>query len=76
MKVHGKIMRTTIKQDLNPDINPLDYAIWGVLEDQTKATSHLNIGSLKTAVEEEWNKMFEEFYFEDREIISNACLYN
>ena len=24
-------------------------------------TSHPNIGSLKTANEEEWNKMFEEF---------------
>ena len=40
---------------------PLDYAIWGVLENKINATYHSNIGSLKTAIEEEWNKMFEEF---------------
>ena len=47
-------MRTAIKQDLNPDFNhPLDYAIWGILENKRNATSNLNIGSLKTATEEE-----------------------
>ena len=59
-------MRTAIKQDLNPNFNPLDYAIWGVLDKKTSATSHPNIVSLKTAIEEEWNKMSEEF-------ISKAC---
>ena len=46
---------------ISPDHNPLDYAIWGVLENKTNATSQPNIGSLKTAIEEEWNKMSEEF---------------
>ena len=59
--VHKKTVRIAIKQDLSPDLNSLDYAIWGVLENKTNATSHLNIGSLKTAIEEEWNKMSEEF---------------
>ena len=54
-------MKTVIKQDLNPDHKPLDYAIWGVLENKTNATSHPNIGSLKIAIEEECNKMSEEF---------------
>ena len=54
-------MTTAIKQDLSPDINLLDYAIWGDLENETNATSHPNIGSFKTAIEEEWNKMSEEF---------------
>ena len=44
-----------------PDLNPLDYAIWGVLENKTNATSHSNIGSLMTAVGEELNRMSEEF---------------
>ena len=48
-------MWTAIKQDLSPNLNPLDYAIWGVLENNTNATSHLNIDSLKTAIEEKWN---------------------
>ena len=31
------------------------------LENKTNATSYPNIGSHKTAIEEEWNKMSEEF---------------
>ena len=58
LKVYEKIERTAIKQDLSPDFNLLDYAIWGV--NKTYATSHSNIGSLKTAIEEDWNKMSEE----------------
>ena len=42
-------------------INSLDYAIWSILENKTNATSHPNIGLLKTAIKEEWNKMSEEF---------------
>ena len=61
LKVHEKIVRTAIKQDLSPNHNPLDYTIWSVLENKTNATSHPNIGSLKTAIEKEWNKMSEEF---------------
>ena len=59
MKVHKKTVRIAIKQDLSPDLNPLDYAILGVLENKTIATSHPNIVSLKT--EREWNKMSENF---------------
>ena len=55
-------MRTAIKQDLSPDLKPLlDYALWGVLENKTNTTSHPNIGSFKTAIEKEWNKMSEQF---------------
>ena len=39
----------------NPDRNPLNYTLWSVLENKTNATSHPNIGSLKIAIEEEWN---------------------
>ena len=46
---------------LNPDHKSLDYAIWSVLEIKTNATSHRNIGSLKTVIGEEMNKMSEEF---------------
>ena len=46
---------------INPDHNPLDYAIWSVLENKTNATLYPNIGLFKIAMEEEWNKMSEEF---------------
>ena len=61
LKVHKKTVKTATKQDLCPNLNPLDYALLGVLENETKSISHPNIGSLKTAIEEEWNRMFEEF---------------
>ena len=75
MKVYEKTARTAIKKDLSPDLNSLDYAIWGVLEkkNKTNATSHPNIGSLKTAVEEEWNKMHKEFIFGCIQIVSKTC---
>ena len=56
----------------SPDLNPLDYTIWGVLENKTNATSHPNTGSFKNAIGEEWNKMSAEF-FEGIQFISNAC---
>ena len=43
----------------NPDHNPLDCAIWGVLENKTNASFLTNIDSLKTVIEGKWNKVFE-----------------
>ena len=61
LKVNEKTVSTAVKQDLNPDLNHFDYAIWDVLENKIYATSHRNIGSLTIAIEEEWNKMSEDF---------------
>ena len=57
LKVHEKSMGTAINQDSSAELNPLYYAMWGVLENKANATSHPNIGSLKTAIEEEYNEM-------------------
>ena len=46
---------------MKPDLNPLDYAKWHILENKTNATSHPNIGSLKTAIGDEWDKISEDF---------------
>ena len=62
-KSSKKTMRTEIKENSSPDLNPLDYSQWSVLENKTNATSHSNIGSLKTATDNEWNRMSEEFIF-------------
>ena len=37
----------------SPDFNLFDYAIWDVLENKINATFPPNIGSFKTAIEEE-----------------------
>ena len=69
LKIHEKTVRMAIKHDLSQDHNPLNYTIWCVLENKTNAISHPNIGSLKTAIEEEWNKI----YFEGMQIILKEC---
>ena len=50
-----------IKQDSSPDHKPFDYTMWNVFENKTNATTHPNIGPLKTGIEEEWNKISEDF---------------
>ena len=49
----SKMIGVSLRPPSSPDLNPLDYTMWGILENQTNATSHPNIGSLKTAIEEE-----------------------
>ena len=61
LKVHKKTVRTAIKQDLSPDFNFLDDAICDVLKNKINTTSHSNIDSLKTNIDEKWNKMSVEF---------------
>ena len=65
-KLNGKIISEMIRISLWPpfsqDHNALHYAIRGVLENETNANSHPNIGLLK----KEWNKMSEE-------IVLKAC---
>ena len=60
-KKFSEITGVSLWAPSSPDPNLLDYAIWDILENKTNATSHPNIGSLKTAIEEEWKKMSEEF---------------
>ena len=50
----------------SPDLNPLDFAIWGVLEKATNATPHPNLESLKTSIKREWDKMSSDF-------VSRSC---
>jgi len=45
----------------SPDLNPLDFAVWGVLEESVNKTSHPNIESLKAAIKKEWNAMSVDF---------------
>ena len=47
----SEIIGVSLWPPSSPDHNPLDYAIWDILENKTNTTSHPNIGSLKTAIE-------------------------
>ena len=42
-------------------LKPIDYTIWSILKNKTNATFPPNIGSLKTAIKKEWNKMSGKF---------------
>ena len=65
----SKIIGVSLWLPSSPDLNPLDCAIWCILENKTNVTSHPNIGLLKTAIEKKWNKMSVGF-------ILKACWYN
>ena len=43
----------------SPDLNPVDFGIWGLLE-QNVTKVKLPLGSLKEAIGEEWNKISQE----------------
>lgn len=45
----------------SPDLNPLDFAVWGVLERKANHTPHPNVDSLKVAIKAEWDNLSEDF---------------
>ena len=76
LKVHRKIVRTTIKEDLSLDINSLDYAIWNVTENKANATPHTYIDSFRTVY---WGVMglnVGRIYFDSMKIVLKVCWYN
>ena len=44
----------------SPDLNPLDYSIWGILTPKVCASSHKSVKSLKSAIRREWNQISSE----------------
>ena len=49
-----------------PDANPLDYAVWGVMDRKARATPHRNVDDLKTSILREWDNLSKDF-------IVNSC---
>ncbi|KAI6655320.1 hypothetical protein LOD99_2155 [Oopsacas minuta] len=44
----------------SPDLNPMDYSIWSILETKACAKAHTNVESLKVSLRREWAKMPQE----------------
>ena len=44
----------------SPDLNPMDFSIWAILEARACAKSHNNLGALKTSLIREWEKIPQE----------------
>ncbi|QQP57627.1 Transposable element tcb2 transposase [Caligus rogercresseyi] len=45
----------------SPDVNPLDFAVWGFLEGKTNKTSHTSVEALKVTITKEWDNISEDF---------------
>ena len=44
----------------SPDLNPMDYSIWSILESKACANSHTSIDTLMTSLNREWGKIPQE----------------
>jgi len=52
----------------SPDLNPMDYAVWGALQQQVyRNRKFTTVDRLKQAIVEEWNKLLQHFI--DRSIV-------
>ena len=45
----------------SPDLNPLDYSIWGVLQNKVNAKPHSSIEALKKTLVKEWDALSPEY---------------
>jgi hypothetical protein len=52
----------------SPDLNPMDYSIWSILERKVCSTRHNSLESLKEALQKAWDEITED---ELRPIIDN-----
>ena len=44
----------------SPDLNPMDYSIWGYLESKACEKPHSSIETLKWAIKKAWDEMPDE----------------
>ena len=42
----------------SPDLNPVDYAVWGALQERVHKPEPRDVHQLKAAILEEWNRLF------------------
>lgn len=45
----------------SPDLNPMDYSVWSVLESKVCASSHTSMQSLKAALEKAWDELDPDY---------------
>ena len=62
LKKNSKITEPSSWPLSSTDLNPHNYTKCYVLESKTNASSNLNFGSLKSAIEEEWNRISEKIF--------------
>ena len=55
-----KFIETSDWPPSSPDLNPLDYSIWGILESRVNSKRHASINSLKACLVKEWDNLSME----------------
>uniref|UniRef100_A0A915DAQ7 Transposase n=1 Tax=Ditylenchus dipsaci TaxID=166011 RepID=A0A915DAQ7_9BILA len=56
----------------SPDLNPLDFSIWSILEDRVCIKPHSNLESLKRALLVEWDKIEIDTVNKIRGVLKNS----
>lgn len=56
-----KFWSKTMWPPSSPDLNPLDYAVWGQVEEMACSKRHENVTELKKSVNKAWRNMSKEF---------------
>lgn len=51
------VWNKTLWPSNSPDLNPMDFAIWSILEQKACATTHSNVESLKRSLQKAWNEI-------------------
>lgn len=41
----------------SPDLNPMDFSIWSILEAKVSSKKHESLGALKASLQREWNRI-------------------
>ena len=44
----------------SPDLNPIYYCVWSILEEKACSNSHANIRSLQASLQREWQKISQD----------------
>ncbi|KAI6648521.1 hypothetical protein LOD99_8153 [Oopsacas minuta] len=52
----------------SPDLNPMDYSVWSILENKACSVSHNTVSSLKISLCREWEKIPQETACRSRRI--------
>ncbi|QQP56346.1 Uncharacterized protein FKW44_000965 [Caligus rogercresseyi] len=58
---HAKVLAKEVWPSSSPDLNPLDYAVWGELERHACATPPPSVEALKASILEAWANMSSNF---------------
>ena len=46
----------------SPDLNPVDYKIWGILQERVYKSSSKDVDELRRRIAEEWDKLDQRIW--------------